>query len=113
MNRLPLALKSSSRSSQVISGSAARLSNVARSSRSSARASRTTPLTSSDTEQSASAGLQALCGLMEKCGRPGSMRETVEAVVAGAMPGHIDLIRMHEMKLESSRDWRGKNSGKQ
>ena len=54
-----------------------------------------------------------MCDLMEKYGRPGSVRETVEAVVAGAMPGHIDLIRMHEMKLGSSRDWRGKNSGKQ
>ena len=50
-------------SSQVISGSAARGSNVARSSRSSARTSCTAPLTRSDTGQSASAALQALCGV--------------------------------------------------
>ena len=37
--------------------------------------------------------LQALCGLMETYGRTGSVRETVEVVVAGAMPGHIDMHR--------------------
>ena len=37
--------------------------------------------------------LQALCGLMEAYGRAGSVRETVEVVVAGAMLGHIDMHR--------------------
>ena len=36
---------------------------------------------------------QALCGLMEAYGRTGSVRETVEVVVAGAMLGHIDMHR--------------------
>ena len=37
--------------------------------------------------------LQALCGLMERYGRPGSVKETVEVVVAGAMLAHIDMHR--------------------
>ena len=48
--------------------------------------------------------LQALCGLMEKYGRPGSVREAVEVVVAGAMLGHID---MHRKNLGLRHEGRG------